>query len=359
MTTTRFITYKCNLCKRTIDEENRITSVKFTKCNITLGCEGKLYPIGSKNTRNIVATSPAADSTTEDWLPREQVAISAAAVSQRELPPISLITGAAGELTVAIPDAATTATSIIAVAKKRQVDPSTFTPFIFYRGGTVSFISGRDNSPESKTLFFEAADTVEVIVNSVKLNTTSWTADLASQTISFSPALTAETLQIKINVTRATTAPSFNLTLTNNVTPGSSSWSNVTKVNMFGSTYKLFTYGNLSTLLKQGEELQLMSLSANTAPMTDVAYIMLAYSPYSPVDRELSSVVKFSEITAEWLFAPAGEKLNLLLSARTEKPVWPVIFPTVLVNSTAEKNQISGTSELVQKAINPYIIGPV
>lgn len=358
MTTTRFITYKCNLCKRTIDEENRINSVKFTKCNITLGCEGKLYPIGSKNTRNIVATSAATDAATEDWLPREQVAARAGTVTQVEAPPISLITGNDGELTIAIPASATAATSLTMVAKKRQVDASSFASFIFYRGGTVSFISGRDNSAESKTLLFETSDTIEVFVNGIKLGSTAWSKDVTTQAITFSPALVGETLQIRINVTKAIASPSYNLTFAYNTSVGNSSWENVSQIKMFDTTYKVFTYGGLSTLLKIGEELQLVSIATGAAALTNSAYMLLAYSPYSPVDRELTSVIKFSEITSEWLSAPVSEKLNLVLATRVEKSVWPIIAPTVLVNSAAEKNQVAGTTDTVEKAINPYILGP-
>lgn len=361
MTTTRFITYKCNLCKRTVDEENRLNTVKFTKCNITLGCEGKLYPIGSKNTRNIVATSAAIEPLTEDWMPREEVAAKSAAVPQAEILPISLITGNNAQLTIAVPTSSTTTSSLTAVVKKRQVDASTFSAFTFSRGGTVAFISGRDNSVDSKTLSFDISDTIEVFVNTVKLNTALWSIDAAAQAVLFSPSLVGETLQIKINVTKTVATPTYNLTFNYNSFLVNSSWGNVSEIKLFGVSYALYTTNDLSSVLKIGEELQFISLEDEYGemPLTNSAYILLAYSPYSPIDRELTSVIQFSNITSEWLSAPISEKLNLTLAARIEKPVWPEISTTLLINPSAERNQLSGSSETVEKAINPYLLGPI
>ena len=358
MSTTRFITYKCNLCKRTIDEENKITTVKFTKCNITLGCEGKLYPIGSKNTRNIVATSAATEVSTEDWMPREQVAAKAAAIAPIQVVPISLITGINSELTIAVPSSMPSS-SLTVVANKRRVDASVFSVFTFLRAGTVSFISGMDNSADNKTLAFENTDTIEVYVNSVKLSSSAWSKNVTTQAISFSPALVGENLQIKINVAKAVVTPSYNLTFTyNSAVVENSSWSNVRQIKLFGATYKLYTYSALSSILKIGEELQLLSVAAGATSLTSSAYLMLAYSPYSPVDRELNSVIKFSEIVSEWLIAPVSEKLNLSTVNRLEKSVWPTISATLLVNANAEQNQLAGSTETVEKANNPYLLGP-
>lgn len=159
----------CDTCNRQIDKIVNVNHYQPDKCDITLGCLGRLQPIQYKNSADI-AVAPALGIV--DWRPRNTTVTQPAALQEETF--LSLATGAANQLTLAVAiDDFGPGTNILLPITIKGDSSKEFRQYTFVREQNFNTISGVETGLEKKTLRFnrfgDSIDLVEVYLNGVKL----------------------------------------------------------------------------------------------------------------------------------------------------------------------------------------------
>lgn len=165
----KIIKFVCDTCNRNIDKILNVNHYETDKCNITLGCIGRLNPVQYKSSADIAV---APEIGTVDWRARNTSVSLAKELPDAEF--INLSTGADNQLTLAVQveDFGAGSTVLLPVIVKGD-KPKDFRQYTFVKEQNFSTISGVETGLEKKTLRFnrfgDSIDMVEVFLNGVKL----------------------------------------------------------------------------------------------------------------------------------------------------------------------------------------------
>lgn len=309
----KYVRLTCDTCKRDIDKLIDLGHYAPDKCVITLGCEGRLFPIEYKS-NGTIATTPEVGIT--DWRPRG----SAKTTTYKDAAPvfIDLACGTKKQIVLAVllasaPVAGTTITVPFTV---KSDAPKAYRQYTFRRDSAFSSISGVESGLEKKTLRFTAygtasspvPDFVEVYVNGVKreqgtspdgfqVYDGTATSAIPPNTISFNtPIILAGTTQIDVIVSKAETGTNVSLTFVRNTLDesraGTGAWENVDYIQKFDTGWSnkyLFTCDldtntslTLNTILTASGVMALSTF--DTVPLS-AGELLLSTQPYSILDR--------------------------------------------------------------------------
>lgn len=164
----KILKLQCDTCNRTIDKIINVNHYETDKCNITLGCAGRLFPLQYKASADIAV---APEIGTIDWSPRGSNARVVSELPEDQI--VTLSTGTSNQLTIAVQvdDLGAGSTLLLPIIIKGD-SPKQFRQYTYVREQSFSTISGVETGLEKKTLRYnrtgDTIDTVEVYVDGVK-----------------------------------------------------------------------------------------------------------------------------------------------------------------------------------------------
>ena len=288
---TNFITYQCNKCLRTTDIEQNNTHAFINKCNITLNCLGKLSPVNTKQTRNILGTSNAFNLVNYGITQSQNISKNSLIDLNSA---VNSINGNNGLTIAMLTTSIASAPSTISLNFEINSN-SNNQNFIEYDYSLSNFnqISGKDNSSLQKILKFANTDTVVVYLNGIQLE--------QSRDYNLSPSgfiiSLSQTVISKSNV-RILVYSSSAKTYTNSIifeqhssTTSSSAWSNVQSILIGTQTWVLYSCNSFN--LPIGTQL---NIDPNTFVQYSDIIFLLANPNFTSIDRNLFNVIPFSNL---------------------------------------------------------------
>lgn len=315
MATKKFITYKCNRCKRTKEFNTDNLHAFINLCTITQGCSGRLAPIARKNLRDILPSAPVSGLT--DWQPRNSVAAITSTSVQLQTN-VQLSSDSTGTLTLAVQNQVlpiVMPTHIRIVFAELSSDVQNYVEFDFNMAAGFTTITGADNSSSAKVLSFTESDSIVVYINGVHYDETNYTLvydqNQRGYMITFKSTVTySATVKIvvfpstSINLTAPLTFVE-NQTISNNTT----AWLNASALSFNNTTWTTYTCSDVSGLPRNtlfniypGSNQILsdsatfnMALAGNSITLDQFAFL-LANDPFTVIDRNHNAIVFLNDL---------------------------------------------------------------
>lgn len=354
----KFTEYKCDTCKRVITIENDSKRFFVPKCNITYKCEGRLYPISEKNTKEIISSKPV--SGLEDWRQRGSTVEFNPEIQDEVF--LSLASNSDNHITAAVrgfSDPTFTATF-----NKVKISATPYKEFTYERLTPINLVVGIDDSLDRKIMRFGVSDEIRVFINGVEaVEGVDWNKNLSNNSIEFVTPLLYDAVIVVI-VSPLQVPETITLLFNKNTLGGndSSAWGNVNSIEYRNETYNLYTCTSTNIDISVNDSLTLVSFTGTSnIPLQDVKFL-LSNKPWSYVDRVSSA------------FGDPLKLINNVANIRLIKvdnvPVIQIsdfgisdAFPLFISNKydpkeTYTSEQTSGTQFLTSHD-NKAIIGPV
>jgi hypothetical protein len=288
--TKRFITYKCNVCKRTKDFSADNLHAFINLCTITQNCSGKLSPIATKNIRSILPSEPV--NGLLDWIPQNAVILNTVAAVETIFP---LDSNSDQIMTIAVLNEGFTALddtfSLTFTVQRTNIQD--FVEYTYTLAANQDTIIGADNSSQSKVLKFISSDNVNVFINGVQTNQF---VLQYSDTVGYAIVLnTTRTVSVSVKVVvypqiSITETTSVQFTKNENLTfLKSTAWNNAKSIMLNGLEYVL--YSSVLESLPANKELNLYPGNSLTNYSLSNMYFLLSNDPYTSIDRILDFIV--------------------------------------------------------------------
>lgn len=355
--TKRFITYKCNTCKRTKDFLADDLHSFINLCTITQHCPGKLAPIATKNIRSILASNPIAG--VLDWLPKE----APPEVSNKIIPKTFLLDNSFSQvMCIAVKNSGQTLpTDFNLTFTVQKTNVQEFTEYVYNLGANQDTIIGADISSQAKVLKFTNTDNVSVYINGVQ------TEDISvkySDSVGY--AIVLNTTRNVISNIRVVVYPRIDISETatinfvkNNalILSKTTAWSNINSIILNGHKYIL--YSSVLNMLPANKELNLYPGNAlNDLVLSDM-YFLLSNNPFTSIDRILTFVVPLNVLTTPdlWVknYVDSSTK-HIQVSYQAVEQITSPIDVTLIAAETVVINSIA-TEEVTPLPVNTNILG--
>lgn len=306
MTLKKYITYQCDTCKRTKDLPTDKLHGFINLCTITQNCKGRLKPIATKNLREILPSSVS--SSLSNWKPRTSInSGESPAISNEEVIYFNAASSTSKILTLAVKGIPASLPSVVDIKFSiEKAESQSYIEYTYTLAANSDTIIGTDNSSYGKMLRFFVTDVVMVYVNGVLLLETDYVLNFQgtngySVTINQKKKVqSAVKVVVFQNVPIAETTPI--IFTKNSELDINSAWENVTSVTINSDVWTLYSCLDLSELpvntiltLYQGAT---FSNALNLTELTNVN-LLLAYDPFTPIDRINSCLVSFDKLSAE------------------------------------------------------------
>ena len=368
MTFKKFITYQCNICKRTKDMPTDKLHGFINLCTITQNCGGRLKPIATKNLREILPSSSEANLV--NWKPRTQ---QEAAIQLQEEPVVhlNLASSSAKVLTMAVKgDPNLLPLNIDLKFSIELADSQSYLEYTYTLAAGIDTIIGTDNSSLGKLLRFTNNDVVMVYINGVLLSTSDFTLNYQGST-GYSVTLhTIKNVQTSAKVVVFQNVPiaeTSALTFSKNSNLDiSSAWENVNSVLINGEQWTVYSCVDISALpINSILTLYEGSSFSQTLPNTplDQLRFLAAYDPFTVVDRIYNAVVSLANLSAENQYIRVYSHAGLVQLQTTNKTIDMLeIIRVDEVNDVSKElvtSLINSTLEPTLFPTNSSVIGPV
>lgn len=359
----KFTEYKCDTCKRTNVIENDTRRFFIPKCNITLGCTGKLIPINETNTKDIVSVKSVAG--LEDWRARGTTSEYAPEIIPEKF--ISLSNGPSNEVVLAIKDSLSQGSIITAtfnVVKNRSV---AFKEYTYTRLAPISQINGLDDTADKKLLRFTLMDEIRVFVNGIeKIESIDWSRNVSTHTISFITTL-VEDCTIVVTVAPQQTVTTKTLTFVKNTLGAfiDTSWGNVEKIRIGGPSgqdYDVYTCSSVELDIDVNTSLTLTSLNGTSNINLQDAIFLLSNEPWSYIDRVFTYYGDCDKITnnvADIRMTKIDNKLQIQISEYGISDIFPQIICSSTFSNEELKDSDKAGIDFLQTYNNENVLGPV
>ena len=363
----KFSRYKCDTCNKETDVENDIKRVFIDKCNLTVGCKGRLRLVGGKNVKeNILNVS----------LPSQSEEINTGEEADAVIGEYVSLTSASEN------------TVYLAVKKGSEVYPQNspliltmreivktdqaFKEFQFNVPVPASAISGKDSSADKKVLTFSQTDVIEVFVNgeviSPSMNKKKNNIIKFNETVVYT-TFNSSSLFVRVLVyakePEATKEVSFARLFQN---LGTGAWANANEVSFGGDTYEVYVCADLSGI-SLNSRLTASSATRNGAVVAnDRIVFLLAQAPFGVSERVISKCVGYTDLTDALNhihYSVESGKNIILVTSQSVKSVFPVIHVTSYFDKATEFSfdyASASTDVELNNYINKkdsFILGPV
>lgn len=221
----KYVKLKCAICARTKDELINNTHYAPDKCTITLGCEGRLFPIAYTSDGNSILGVPPSGST--NWYSRGST-LSANSTIQSE-PLYDLSTGSKQQLIIAVEGSFPIGTTLTLNLLAEQQVAKDYRQYTYRKTGSFTTVSGLEDGSGKKTLRYSligaTPDEVKVYVDGVlktrgtganqyQLYDGSSTSPVAPNSILFNTTIAGVMTQVDVIVSKASTYETTSLTFT-------------------------------------------------------------------------------------------------------------------------------------------------
>lgn len=169
----KYVALKCSTCDRQKDQLVDLTHYTPDKCTITLGCEGRLSPIGyTSDSRAQLGVPPSG---LVNWYPRGSTISATSSIKQDSLYDTS--TGEKHQIVLAVPHqelgfAPGSEGSVILNLVAEEQTSKDFRQYTYRRSNSFTIINGLEDGLGKKVLRYnitgESPDKVEVYLNGIK-----------------------------------------------------------------------------------------------------------------------------------------------------------------------------------------------
>lgn len=388
----RYIKLQCTACKRERDELIRVSQYTPDKCTITLGCEGRLSPVGfTNNGANTVGVPPAG---LVNWYPRGQTLN-----ANVELIPESLYSTSTGSnqqiiLAVRTKEVISDDAYVSLKLEAEQQSSKDYRQYTYRRAGGIQLINGVEDNQAKKVLRYSSTngDLVQVYVNGIKLNEGLNPEDYQlygdqsptpANSIYFNSPLTGGFSQIDVIVTKKSTISEIELKfirMTDDESRlGLGAWEGIESVKLLNETWKLF-YCDISklvsppeldiklrlsdnpTLLIDGAAQIVLSNQPNTrAQNSDTAAILLSRENlFTHIDRQRSNWVPITNLKNNTNFLITklvNNTRTVFVSETSISPLFPALIPKSYSEVKILKTRLNGNVDAAELD-NNLVVGP-
>lgn len=224
----KYVTLKCNTCTRTKDSLIDLTHYAPDRCTITLGCEGRLSPVGYTSDGTILLGVPPTG--LSNWYPRGSTTTTTKAIKADALYDTS--TGSKQQVIIAVSDAVLgftpsgTATVVLNLLAEQQIAKD-YRQYTYRKTGSFTVVNGVEDGIGKKVLRYNIVglnpDQVEVYVDGVKrtlglaandyqLYDGTIGSPVPPNSVLFNTAVTGVAPQVDVIVTKAATVTTAQLT---------------------------------------------------------------------------------------------------------------------------------------------------
>jgi hypothetical protein len=336
-------------------------------CTITLHCNGRLFPVDYSNSGAPVKAEP---SDLTGWYSKNEILNTGTVVNES----YPLASGTKGQFVIAV-KTNSAVNSISLPFKSNQQTPINYRRYIYYKASGVTVLSGKEDGTEKKVLNFSATEQIIVLVNGVpttQFDTIYSNASLPKNVIILKTPLQNATNQIEITVTTAAVSNVLPIQFTkvqyDENRQGTGAWENVNSVSIFNngySTYKLFfaDYATYNSILSLNIGYRLdtspIVLTDNSSISAADIFALLAISPYSHVDRELSVAINLADLDGaekNIMMVQNGVNRQLQFSQQSLRSLFPAIKVTTFTNETLLLDTSAGSGNTMLD--NSFIKGP-
>lgn len=361
----KYITYKCNQCKRTIDKQINNLQPFLDKCDITLNCRGKLKPIFIKSTRNLRASS----SDLEDWMPRyNDNYIQSKQIEKPEF--INLANSFNNHLVLAVEEQQFNDSNIELKFSIQHENNFNYIEYTYYVEPGTTSLSGKDNSNNSQILRYTSEDELIIYVNGKQILES---ADIdgfqkaivnnVGYIINFNfPILFKSTIKIIVYKQQPIIESNpiefkLNSELVNN---SEISWDNITKIHFNNKNYLIYICSDI-TNISMNSRLNLYP-SENDLDLSK-SFFLISTPNYTIIDRNKIQVIPLNNLVEDNTFIKIeikNSKYTCSITADSIVDIFPEISYLQFKNSSLEyinERSIIST-EIIKNIPNKFIIGP-
>lgn len=359
----KFTEYKCDTCKRTNVIENDTRRFFIPKCNITLGCTGKLVPIGESNTKDVVSIKPVAG--LEDWRARGTTSEYAPEIIPEKF--ILLSNGPSNEIVLAVKSSLAQGSTITATFNVVKNRSTSFKEYTYTRLAPITQVNGLDDTPDKKLLRFSLTDEIRVFVNGIeKIESVDWTRNALTHTISFITTL-VEDSTIVITVAPQQAVTTKILIFTKNTLGAfiDTAWGNVETIKIGGTSgqdYDVYTCPSVELDIDINTSLTLTSLNGTSNINLEDALFLLSNKPWSYIDRVFTyygDCGKIMNNVADIKMTKIDNELQIQISEYGISDIFPqIICSSIFANEELEDSDKAGI-DFLQTYNNQNILGPV
>lgn len=387
----RYVSLKCTACARTRDSLIDLARYATDKCTITLGCEGRLFPVGYTSDGSTLIGVPPTGLT--NWYPRTSTVTSTAEIKGDVLYDTS--TGSKRQLILAVsntdigmvPSAAATITLNLVAEQQIAKD---YRQYVYRKTGAFTIVNGMEDGLAKKVLRYTVTgvtpDLVEVYVDGVKRNRGTGAADyqlydgsvgsaVPPNSVLFNTVITGVAPQVDVIVTKAATLSTLTLNLTrmsdDDSRVGIGAWEGVDAVKN-PATSQLFSlfYCDFSEVVGAPVDTKLRVSSTTPSTLTDGTSVTLdpAWSSillsrtkvYTELDRQRALWVPLSTLSSDGNYLVIklldGER-QLLVTEASVADVFPALEVLRFNVPALRRTGLRGDSESAQLD-NSIIVGP-
>jgi hypothetical protein len=323
----RYVELKCSVCARTRNSLIDLKHYSTDKCSVTLGCEGRLFPIGYTNDGGGTLGVPPAN--VSNWYPRKTETIDNVVYAART--PNSTInstlnsnalfpvgTGTREQFVLAVSDsvlgnsASANATITLKFITEQQVSKD-YRQYTFRKTGSISTVNGVEDAVSRKVLRYNIVgtnpDEVQIYVNGVKRARGTGAQDyvlydgtsssaVPPNTVLFNSVITGTSTQIDVIVTKSSAQNqvllTFNRVINDESRIGIGAWEGIDAVVNRGTSqrYSLF-YCDISAVTQLTADIKMRLDATNPCVIRDPNE--LSFSPSNAVIL-LSNSKLFTEL---------------------------------------------------------------
>lgn len=387
----KYVTLRCSVCTR---ERDSLIDLKYygtDKCTITLGCEGRLSPVGyTSDGRTIIGVPPTG---LTNWYPRSSTVTGTSELKGDVLYDTS--TGANRQLIIAVSDAdvgfvpSSAATLTLNLVAEQQVAKD-YRQYVYRKTGSFTIVNGVEDGLTKKVLRYTITgatpDLVEVYVDGVRRNRGSGLEDyqlydgavgspVPPNSVLFNTAITGVAPQVDVIVTKAATLSTLTLPFTrmsdDDSRVNTGAWEGVDAVLNPASSrrYSLF-YCDFAEIV--GAPVDIKLRVSPTLPSTLVdgttvvldpswAFVMLSRTKvYTELDRQRAMWVPLADLSSDGNYMVIklldGQR-ELLITEATAVDVFPALEVLRFNNISLLRTGLRGNSDSAQLD-NSIIVGP-
>lgn len=398
----KIVNLKCSVCARTRGSLIDLKHYATDKCTITLGCEGRLFPVGYTSVGTANVGVPPTGVT--NWFPRATETLPDGTIRPARYAPTATTiaetslydtgTGSKQQLILAISDAALgftpsdTSTAVLNLVAEQQ-QPKDFRQYTYRKSGSFNSVYGVEDGLAKKVLRYDITganpDVVEVYVNGVKRSAGSGSdqyilyggtvsSTVPPNSVRFNTMLTGTVTQIDVIVTKAASlsalALAFQRMTDDDSRVGLGAWEGIdaVKQQISGERFSLF-YCDISELGSLTVDVKLSLGSTGLAvhdgpefPVNAAAGFLLLSNTklFTTIDRQRAKRVSLAALIGDtdYLVFTFIDKVRRLLV--TENSISDVFPPYAVIRYNAPAlitTGLTGNSDAAQ--LDNFIInGP-
>ncbi len=341
----RYITYKCTVCKRSIDLLRDDSRVRPNYCVITKGCSGTLSAVGEADIGEILPDKD--DPTLVDWYPRGSKPTPSTVQPDPSFP---ISTSSTGIISVALKEQQPTRESFILKVLERKVESIPYVQYIFRLANEASTVSGRDS--QNRNLRFDQLaideDRIIVRVNGVERTTAAGEITLTPNLVTFSDDLSVgDTVDVYVYADKESVEKNITFLVNSKVeiTNNTGAWANIRYVEDVSNgvnavnLWWCYTASNLQ-VISRSSRIKVIGLfeSDGVTPILADFLFLLASSPYYGVDRYLNFVVLPSVVSNDFLLKSSDVSPRELI---VQQSLITEIYPPLKLRYSTISNQLS------------------